>query len=153
MALQIALTNLLAKCGVSPSAVVGHSSGELAGAYAAGAVTAKEAILTSYCRGTVTKLHTRKGGMAAVEMDRDDVAPYLVDGVIVACHNSPKSITISGDDDALEKTLEAIKAKNPDAFTRRLKVDVAYHSSKTLTLLLNNDMISNLRTWYSRSYV
>ena len=130
-ALQIALVNFLIKCGVKPIAVVGHSSGEIAGAYAAGAITATEATLGGYCRGLATKRQTRNGGMAAVGMGRDAVSPYLIDGAVVACDNSPKSVTLSGDEDALGQTLEAIKAADPATFTRYLHVDVAYHSCES----------------------
>ena len=129
-ALQVALVNLLAKCGVTPGAVIGHSSGEIAAAYTAGAITMAEAIICGYLRGLVAKRQTSTGGMAAVGMGRDAVSPYLIDGVQVACENSPKSVTISGDTDALEKTLEAIKAREPDVFLRRLHVDIAYHSRR-----------------------
>ncbi|RYP64434.1 hypothetical protein DL769_006675 [Monosporascus sp. CRB-8-3] len=47
-AVQIGLVDLFAAIGVEPAAVVGHSSGELAAAYAAGALTSKEAITGAY---------------------------------------------------------------------------------------------------------
>ncbi|PYH93849.1 KR-domain-containing protein [Aspergillus ellipticus CBS 707.79] len=50
-AIQISLTDLLCDWGVLPEIVFGHSSGELAAAYAAGFLTAREAILASYFRG------------------------------------------------------------------------------------------------------
>ncbi|KAK5991583.1 Highly reducing polyketide synthase gloL [Cladobotryum mycophilum] len=128
-AIQIAIVNFLSKCGVKPSAVVGHSSGEIAAAYAAGSLTKDEAIICAYLRGLMVKTHyTRKGSMAAVGMSREAISPYLMNGVKVACENSLKSVTISGDTKALEQTLEVIKAQDPDTFARKLRVDVAYHS-------------------------
>ncbi|KJZ77319.1 hypothetical protein HIM_03043 [Hirsutella minnesotensis 3608] len=129
-AIQIALVNLLVKFGVTPSIIVGHSSGEIAGAYAAGALTASEAILCGYYRGKATQCRHEapKGGMAAVGLGQDGIARHLVDGVVVACENSPRSVTLSGEEDALEQTLRAIKAELPSTFTRRLHVDMAYHS-------------------------
>ena len=55
-AIQIALVDTLAALGIQPDAVIGHSSGEIAGAYAAGALTAEEAILSALHRGAVTRL-------------------------------------------------------------------------------------------------
>lgn len=131
-AVQIALVNLLTDWGITASAIVGHSSGEIAGAYAAGALSAAEAISCAYYRGFITKYQTRKGGMAAVSLGRDSATPYLSKDVIIACENSPKSVTLSGDVDALEKALSAIKANDPATLTRLLPVDMAYHSSKEL---------------------
>ncbi|KAK5991611.1 Highly reducing polyketide synthase gloL [Cladobotryum mycophilum] len=127
-AVQIALVSFLARCGITPSMVVGHSSGEIAAAYAAGAMTMSESILCSYFRGLAMTRQTRVGGMAAIGLSRAAVLPYLMDGVTVACENSSLSVTISGDIIALEQALDAIKAKEPDVFTRRLPVDQAYHS-------------------------
>ncbi|RCI16826.1 hypothetical protein L249_1723 [Ophiocordyceps polyrhachis-furcata BCC 54312] len=127
-AIQIALVNFLAKCGVTPYAVIGHSSGEIAAAHAAGALTVSEAIMCAYLRGQTTRLKTRDGLMAAVGLGRDATVPYLVDGAIIACENSPKSVTISGDAEAVRQTLEEIKAKEPDTASRMLHVNVAYHS-------------------------
>jgi len=66
--------------------------------------------------------------MAAVGMGRETVMPYLVDGVVIACENSPNSVTLSGDEDILGKVLEHIKHDSADIFVRRLKVEMAYHS-------------------------
>jgi acyl transferase domain-containing protein len=129
-AVQVALVNFLAKCGVKPIAVVGHSSGEIAAAYAAMAITKNEAILCAYYRGLATNCQTRKGIMTAVGLGRDAVSPFLVDGAVVACENSDSSVTLSGDEQAVEQTLKAIKSKDLATFARRLHVDMAYHSRK-----------------------
>jgi malonyl CoA-acyl carrier protein transacylase len=128
--LQVALVNLLGKLGVSPSAVVGHSSGEIAGAYAAGALTQDEAIIVAYYRGFVTKDHKRKGRMVAVGLGRQEMKAHLVPGVVVACENSASSVTLSGDADKLDFVLERLRVNNPDVFMRPLRVDIAYHSRK-----------------------
>ncbi|KAK5991160.1 Highly reducing polyketide synthase gloL [Cladobotryum mycophilum] len=126
-AMQIALVNLLKTYGITADAIVGHSSGEIAGAYTAGALTAAEAILCAYHRGIVAH-ETRKGSMAVVGLGQNAITPYLIDGAMVACVNSPTSVTISGDEDALKQTLEAVNTNNPGTFTRRLPGDIAYHS-------------------------
>ncbi|KAM6508198.1 hypothetical protein FALCPG4_018080 [Fusarium falciforme] len=128
-ALQIALVRLLERAGIRPSGVVGHSSGEIAAAYAAGALSLSEALFTAYYRGYTTKLQTRAGGMGAVGLGIAEVSEYLQDGVVVACDNSPSSVTLSGDVDVLDRVLGEIKADKPDTFTRRLNVNMAYHSA------------------------
>ncbi|ROW06904.1 hypothetical protein VMCG_04176 [Cytospora schulzeri] len=127
-ALQVALVRLLATWKITPSAVVGHSSGEIAAAYTAGALTEKEAIIAAFYRGYVCRTAQRTGGMAAIGMGKDEVDKYLVPGVLVACENSASSVTISGDLDALESVVSAIKEQKPDVLARKLQVEMAYHS-------------------------
>ncbi|KAK8101460.1 hypothetical protein PG999_011834 [Apiospora kogelbergensis] len=131
-ALQVALVDLLRSFSVVPSAVVGHSSGEIAAAYAAGALSMQEAIIVAFYRGHVCTNHSatalNPGGMAAVGLGRDVVAPYLVSGVTIACENSADSVTVSGDVKPLEGVMNAIRNDHPKALVRRLVVDMAYHS-------------------------
>lgn len=127
-AVQIALVNLLRSWGISPAAVVGHSSGEMAAAYAAGAITAEEAIIIAYYRGQVTRKVTKQGGMVAVGLGREAVTPFLTEGAVIACENSGSSVTLSGDEEALTATCDAIKEAIPGAFVRKLLVEMAYHS-------------------------
>lgn len=127
-AVQVALVNLLSSAGVAPSAVVGHSSGEIAGAYACGAISETDAIKLAYYRGKVSSKQTQCGGMGAVGLGRKDVSPYLIDGVLIACENSPQNVTLSGDEEQLDYVLSRIKHEKPNVLARRLQVDVAYHS-------------------------
>jgi acyl transferase domain-containing protein len=129
-ALQVALVDLLATWGIKPSAVVGHSSGEIAAAYAASALTKKEAIIAAFYRGYVCTQSRVAGGMAAIGLGRDEVVPYLAPGVRVACENSGSSVTLSGDSDRLEGIMVAIKKDFPDTLVQRLQVEMAYHSRR-----------------------
>lgn len=110
---------------------MGHSSGEIAAAFASGLITANDAMVIAYYRGqAVSRLDvvSNPGAMAAVGLSPEDTAPYLVPGVVVGCENSPSSTTITGDAVAVESVMEAIKKDNPDALARMLRVDRAYHS-------------------------
>lgn len=127
-ALQIALVDLLATWNITPSAVVGHSSGELAAAYAAGALSAKDALIAAFHRGQVCKTAKKTGGMAAVGLGKEDVLPHLASGVRVACENSGSSVTLSGDLNVLEQVMAKIKEARPDVLVRKLQVEMAYHS-------------------------
>lgn len=128
-AVQIGLVDMFSAIGVEPEAVVGHSSGELAAAYAAGALTAKEAIVGAYQRGQAANLQKKKGAMAAVGLSWDDVEKFLCPPhVVIACENSPKSVTLSGDADAVKDVVAKIKDEYPDITARLLKVEKAYHS-------------------------
>ncbi|KAL6720039.1 hypothetical protein ACLMJK_001960 [Lecanora helva] len=134
-ALQVALVDLLDHWGVKPSAVAGHSSGEIAAAYAKGAISREAAWAISYHRGRLSAIipglaPSVKGSMMATSLSADAVQPFmdrLTDGqAVIACKNSPSSTTISGDLSAIIQ-LEAI-LKKEGHFARRLVVETAYHS-------------------------
>ncbi|KAI9374619.1 ketoacyl-synt-domain-containing protein [Aspergillus egyptiacus] len=134
-ALQIGLVNLLRRWGLRPDySVVGHSNGEIAAAYAAGAIPMESAILISYFRGKAASLQKVKGSMAAVGMGRSQCLPYLVEGVVVACENGPQSITLSGETDKLESVIGQIALTQPGILVQRLPVEIAYHSDMTKPL-------------------
>ncbi|KAF6241032.1 hypothetical protein HO173_000826 [Letharia columbiana] len=132
-AIQIALVNVFRRSGIQPVAVVGHSSGEIAAAYAARAISFREAVIISYYRGYVAKKPSA-GSMAAVGLGADAASKFLKEGVVIACENSPKSITLSGDVGQLDKVVAAIKESKPDVLARVLKVDMAYHSHHMVSL-------------------
>ncbi|KAH8805416.1 hypothetical protein F5884DRAFT_846143 [Xylogone sp. PMI_703] len=126
-ALQIALVDALAFVGIQPAMVVGHSSGEIVAAYAAGGLTAQEAIAIAFHRGQVSK-QARLGAMAAVGFSWEDAQEYLTPGVIIACDNSPSNVTLSGDADEVRNVVAAIKESVPGVLATMLKVEKAYHS-------------------------
>ncbi|KAJ0422727.1 hypothetical protein BJY00DRAFT_300027 [Aspergillus carlsbadensis] len=133
-AIQIALVDMLTELNVRPSVVLGHSSGEVAAAYAAGILTHVEALTIAYHKGFVAswcrETTLPKGAMLAVGLGEAEALEYVQRGQMgkctVACINSPSSVTLSGDELAIA---EAQKLLNKDSvFNRRLKVDIAYHS-------------------------
>ena len=128
--MQIALVNVLVKVGISPTAVVGHSSGEICAAYTAGILSLSEAIIIAYYRGYVTKDEKGSGGMTAVGLGARETSMFLKGGVVIAAENSPNSSTIAGESDQMEAVLLAIRAAYPKVLARRLNVDVAYHSGQ-----------------------
>ncbi|KAK9851186.1 ketoacyl-synt-domain-containing protein [Penicillium brevicompactum] len=156
VAIQIALTNLLQKWGILFSAVVGHSSGEIAAAYAAKAISLRSAILIAYHRGRLTQ-HVDDGSMAAIGLSGIEVKPWLVEGAVVACENSPSSTTIAGETISVSQTIDRIREAYPDAFCRMLRVTKAYHSPKMQSMAADYSAIiapeikasSNMAPMYS----
>lgn len=120
--------NLLRGFGVHPDAVLGHSTGEIAAAYAAGSLSLSAAITVSYYCGHAAQHLGQLGAMAAVGLSHDDVQAYLADGVVIACENSPQNVTLSGDKTGLEDVISRIKADKPDCTARLLRVERAFHS-------------------------
>ncbi|KAI0538949.1 BcBOA9 protein [Xylaria digitata] len=126
-AVQVALVKLLREWGVTPLACVGHSSGEIAAAYAAGAITDEQAILAAYFRGVAVDQLTQLGTMLAVGLGPEEATPYLGDGIRIACYNSPQSVTLSGDENTAAKVKGKLEADG--IFVRPLKTSGrAYHS-------------------------
>ena len=115
--------------------MVGHSSGEIAAAYAAGYISLEFAITAAYYRGFVVKDGGAAGAMAAVGLGEAHLSDILSDRVTLACENSPDSTTISGDRKSVEDAVAFIQKSKPGVFARMLKVDVAYHSCKLLTFV------------------
>ncbi|GIK05386.1 type I iterative polyketide synthase [Aspergillus viridinutans] len=151
-ALQIALVDLLSSWTIQPDSVTGHSSGEIAAAYAIGALSMEDAISVAYYRGVAaSKLshnEAMKGGMLAAGVSPAQIEPLLdtlkSGKAVVACINSPSSVTVSGDVEAIEELEKVLKEK--EFFCRRLAVDVAYHSHH-MELVGGEylDLISNIR--------
>jgi acyl transferase domain-containing protein len=135
-ALQIVLVEVLREWGVTPCAVAGHSSGEIAAAYAAGLLSKEDAIRAAFYRGQAAAMAAKgdapqqQVGMLATGIGADDVGPYLEglgNTVQIACHNSPSSLTLSGTVDALNKV--RTRLTDDKKFARMLQVNLAYHST------------------------
>lgn len=129
-ALQVALTRWFAAKGVTPVAVFGHSVGEVAAAWAAGALSLGDAVKVIYYRSHYQGKTRGMGEMTAAAIGADEIASWLAlpefDRVSLAGINSPKGITLAGDRDQLG-ALEARLAAS-DVFAKRLPLDYAFHS-------------------------
>ncbi|KAK3681229.1 polyketide synthase [Podospora appendiculata] len=131
-AIQLAIVDLLRAWGVTPSAVVGHSSGEIAAAYAAGILSFENAIICAYYRGLYMSQgasQDKKGAMIAVGLTEEEAKSELAGytgRIALAAVNSPSSLTLSGDEDALLELKESLDQRK--VFARRLLVEQAFHS-------------------------
>ncbi|CAH0024600.1 unnamed protein product, partial [Clonostachys rhizophaga] len=132
-ALQICIVDILMRWDIRPRSVVGHSSGEIAAAYAAGLLDRASAITAAYYRGKAATLgkvdFESKMGMLAVATGADEATGFLqhyTGQAWIACFNSPNSVTISGKLSALEALCADISSAGH--FARLLHVDMAYHT-------------------------
>jgi acyl transferase domain-containing protein len=128
-AIQIAIVDLFAYWDIDPLVTVGHSSGEIAAAYAAGLLSAPEAIIAAFYRGFSVKQVAPVGAMLAVGVGVDKISGYLSifgDDVVVACENSPSSITLSGTIAGIQHAKRVLDGDN--IFARELRTGRAYHS-------------------------
>ncbi|EAT79697.2 hypothetical protein SNOG_12897 [Parastagonospora nodorum SN15] len=127
---QIALVDILRSWKILPTATIGHSSGEIAAAYAAALLSQHDAVKLAYFRGLSSSAVSRKGAMMAVGLAQDEAQKYLENvppgSAVVACINSPSSVTLSGDVEAIDQ-LEILISRD-GKFARKLEVVTAYHS-------------------------
>lgn len=129
-AVQIALVDLVRHAGISFASVVGHSSGEIAAAYAAGFLSASDAIRVAYYRG-YHGIQCKRGAMMAVEMSLSDAlelchSSRFAGRLVAAASNSATSVTLSGDADAIQEAQALFEQEKRPA--KLLRVDRAYHS-------------------------
>jgi acyl transferase domain-containing protein/NADPH:quinone reductase-like Zn-dependent oxidoreductase/NAD(P)-dependent dehydrogenase (short-subunit alcohol dehydrogenase family)/aryl carrier-like protein len=127
-ALQAGLTRMLAAWGVEPTLVVGHSVGEVAAAWASGALELADAIHLVVHRGAVMDRDSSKGRMISVAASAQEVERFLQPGVCVAAVNAPGTVVLSGEHQAMEKVNQTLKNAGFDCTD--VKVEYAFHSAQ-----------------------
>ncbi|SEP53570.1 type I polyketide synthase [Amycolatopsis saalfeldensis] len=128
-ATMVSLAGLWRSLGVEPDAVVGHSQGEIAAAYVAGALTLEDAARISAMRSRALLRIAGEGGMAAVALPADETASLISewgDRLSVAAVNGPSSTVVSGDPDAIAELVADCDRR--DVRGRLIPVDYASHS-------------------------
>ncbi len=138
--LQCALVELLKIWGVYPDCVVGHSSGEVAAAYASEALTLAEATRLVYHRATLQQRTAGSGRMLPIGLDLAGVERLLDEleipfrsehgaapPVQIACENAPASTVICGPEEALRPVLDELARRNLQH--RLLAGNIAFHSA------------------------
>ncbi len=128
-AVQVALARLWQTWGIVPSAVVGHSVGEVAAAYVSGILTLEDAVRIIYHRGRCMDVPEARGKMLAVALPLEEVRTLIAGReheISLAAVNSPSTMTLSGSAQALEAI--AIKLEQRSIFHTFLKVEYAFHS-------------------------
>jgi zearalenone synthase (highly reducing iterative type I polyketide synthase) len=133
--LQVALVELLKTWNILPVAVAGHSSGEISAAYCMGAITKEDAWKIAFWRGILSSGMKDtdpdvEGTMIAVgaspKVAQMWISKVSSGEVVVACINSPSSVTLSGDTTGIDELAGLLKEEG--IFARKLQVDTAYHS-------------------------
>ena len=137
--LQCALVELFKTWGVYPDCVVGHSSGEVAAAYACGALPLGDATRLVFHRATLQQRVAGSGRMLAIGLDRPGVellldtleVPFRLDGgrpvkVEIACENAPANTVICGCEAALQPVVEELDRRSLQH--RLIPGNIAFHS-------------------------
>ncbi|WP_394839061.1 SDR family NAD(P)-dependent oxidoreductase [Pendulispora rubella] len=128
-AVMVALAALWRSLGVHPDAVVGHSQGEIAAAYVAGALSLHDAARVVTLRSKTLTLLAGNGAMAAVQLGELDLRPHLEAShrIALAAVNSPNASLLSGDPDDIDALLASLA--HHKVFARKVRVDYASHCS------------------------
>ncbi|MEU3409090.1 type I polyketide synthase [Streptomyces sp. NPDC006670] len=129
-AVMVSLAELWRSFGVEPSAVIGHSQGEIAAAAVSGALGLDDAARVVALRSRLLARLAGLGGMVSVPEPLADVTRRLEqwgERLGIAAINGPRSTVVSGDADALGELLAACAADGVRA--KRVPVDYASHSA------------------------
>ncbi|MET9264253.1 SDR family NAD(P)-dependent oxidoreductase, partial [Amycolatopsis sp. NPDC004079] len=134
-AVMVSLAAMWQAAGVQPDAVIGHSQGEIAAAYVAGALSLADATRLVAVRSRALGALAGQGGMMSVSAPAERVgelaAPWGA-RVSVAATNSPASTVVSGDSEALAALRE--RCGGEDIRARMVPVDYASHSPQVEVL-------------------
>ncbi|UMP06978.1 type I polyketide synthase [Amycolatopsis sp. EV170708-02-1] len=123
---QAGLTAVWRGWGIEPVAIVGHSVGEVAAAYAAGVYSLEDALTISFHRARLQAGLAGMGVMAAAGASEAEIRPHLLGGVEVAAVNSSSTTTLSGDPQVMDVVAERLRDAGVNV--QPLRVEVAYHS-------------------------
>ena len=135
-AIQYALAELWKSWGIEPSAVLGHSAGEIVAACVAGIFSLEDGLKLSAERGRLMQTKSLAGEMVAVFADEaqvaEAVAPFA-DRVSIAAINGPTNTVISGAPEAVRAVVEKLRADGVKS--KRLEISIASHSPMMTPML------------------
>lgn len=149
-ALQVSLAALWHSWGIEPDAIIGHSTGEFAAHYLAGALGFEDAVRLVYHHSRLQQRIHGHGRMLAIGMSYETLSKAELDTgnqVAIAAINGPSAVTISGDSAALENIAQQLETFQ--VFHRFLAIDVPYHSQ--FVEPLRDELIEALADLHSQS--
>ena len=130
-AMMVSLAELWRSVGVHPDAVIGHSQGEIAAAYVAGALSLEDAARVVALRSRLLVRLSGAGGMVSLACGLPQARELLAqsgDRLNIAAVNGVSAIVVSGEVDALDELMRRCEAA--DVRARRIDVDYASHSAQ-----------------------
>ncbi len=129
-AIQVGIVEALREAGVTAGGFLGHSVGEIAAAWAAGALSLSEAGHVVVARSRSQQRTQGAGRMAALALDGDAAQGFLAEldsSAEIAAFNAARSVTLSGTGAEIDRL--ALEAHRRNLWFRRLDLDFAFHSS------------------------
>lgn len=133
-ALQLGLLAVLQDAGLQAELVFGHSVGEVAAAYASGALSLAQATQVIHRRSEAQSHTAGMGKMAALALSADEAAKAIAEVLAgsegfleLAAVNAPRAVTVAGDPALLTRLCD--KVTEMGRFARTLALDYAFHTS------------------------
>jgi mycobactin polyketide synthetase MbtD len=126
----VALAQVWQSCGIAPDLTVGHSLGEVAAAYLAGAITLPDAAQVIAARAGVVDLLPSRYAVAALGIGVDETRELIagIDGWLeLSVVNAGTSVAVSGDRDAVLAAVHTVAADG--RFAREITVGFPVHTS------------------------
>jgi acyl transferase domain-containing protein/acyl carrier protein len=131
VALEVAQTDLWRSWGIAPDAVVGHSIGEIAAAYAAGVLSIEESARVAFWYGRAVGWIDGRGAMGVVELPPREAGERLAAGggrLELVAHLSPGSAAVAGPPAEVDAFLAMVRSEG--RFAARVAAGAAAHSSE-----------------------
>ncbi len=132
---QVALTTVLSAAGITADAVLGHSVGEAAAAWASGALTLEQATDVIFHRSQMQALTAGRGRMAALGVGPDEATQAMAEiggWLEIAAINSPRAVTVAGELEALETLRDRLTDEGK--FVRILPLNYPFHTKAMDTI-------------------
>ena len=151
-AMMVSLAQLWTSIGVHPDAVIGHSQGEIAAAYVAGALSLRDAAQVVTLRSQQLATLAGRGGMVSLGCGLERARELLSafgDRISIAAVNGRQTVVVSGEVRALDELMQ--HCAQQDLRARRIDVDYASHSVEVEAIHDQlTDMLSDIEPRSSR---
>ena len=136
-AMSVGLAAVWRSLGLEPSAVVGHSQGEIGAAVVAGILSLEDGARVVALRSQLLRRLSGRGAMAVTELAAAVVEERLKaaewSGLSLAVVNTPGSTVVSGSGEAVDRWVR--KLGEEGVFCRQVSVDYASHSAEMEPIL------------------
>lgn len=132
-AVQAALHARLTEWGIKPDMIFGHSLGEIAAAYASGALSLGDAVKVLHWRSSLQSQTEGSGAIYAVGLSAEAMQKQLLDAdeheVEIAAINGDQMVTIAGRKAAVRGFIRKLRSTvGSDLFIGKIRMNFAPHS-------------------------
>ena len=143
---QISLFELYKSYGVLPTAVIGHSAGEVAAFYASGSISLEDCVKISYYRSIYQQKTHGHGNMIVINKSYQEleeiVDTNLLSKLELACINDKSSIVLAGSSEYIKELNIYLDSKQ--IFNRIIRGDCPFHSS--FQDIIRDDILNNTKS-------